>query len=173
MNNEEFEAHYPLILSWIQHTLARYAPQAQTVAALGFRRLPDYFQSKLLAETKVVAVEIVPTPPLSKIGLGQFAEFENMRPDGITYLDTFFVRDECRRNEAHYFHELVHVIQWQILGPKRFIAAYADGLERNDYRKTPLEIMAYTLDSVFRNSTNPFDVAKVVQEQLKEMDQGR
>ncbi len=65
MTNEEFEAKYPLILSWIQHTLARHAPQAQTVAALGFRRLPQYFRSELLAVTKVVAVEIVPTPLLS------------------------------------------------------------------------------------------------------------
>ncbi len=96
-----------------------------------------------------------------------------MTADGITYLDTFFVRDEARRNEALYFHELVHVIQWQILGQKRFIAAYADGLERNEYRNSPLEVMAYTLEGVFRNSTNPFAAAKVVEEQLKEMYQGR
>lgn len=143
MTNEEFDAKYPPILGWIQHTLARHAPQAQTVAALGFRRLPQYFRPELLAATKVVAVEIVPTPPLSKLGLGQFSEFENMTADGMTYLDTFFVEDESRRNEALYFHELVHVIQWQILGPKRFIAAYADGLERNGYRNSPLEVMAY------------------------------
>jgi hypothetical protein len=84
MTPEEFEAKYPLIIGWIQQTIAGHAAQAQPVAALGFRRLPQYFRPELLAGTKVVAVEIVPTPPLSKIGLGQFREFENMNADGIT-----------------------------------------------------------------------------------------
>jgi hypothetical protein len=90
-----------------------------------------------------------------------------MNAAGITYLDTFFSQDEMRGNEAHHFHELVHVIQWQLLGPKGFIAAYADGLERIGYRASPLEVMAYTLESVFRNSNVPFNAAKVVREQLE------
>jgi hypothetical protein len=60
----------------------------------------------------------------------------------------------------------VHVIQWKLLGPKSFVAAYADGIERIRYRASPLETMAYTLDSVFRNSQTSFDVATIVREQL-------
>ncbi len=118
-----------------------------------------------------VYVPNVPAPPLSAIGLSQFSDFENMNAGGITYLDTtyldtFFVRNELRGNEALHFHELVHIIQWQLLGPKSFVAAYADGLERIGYRACPLETMAYTLENVFRSSQTHFDVAMIVREQL-------
>ena len=89
-----------------------------------------------------------------------------MNAAGITYLDTFFAWQEARGNERLHFHELVHVLQWQMLGLKAFIAAYAGGLERIGYRGSPLEVTAYTLESVFKNSANPFNVAAVVREQL-------
>ena len=166
MTQEEFDAKYPLILGWIQNTLAEYAQRAQSVAALGFNRLPQYFNPNVLASAKVVYVPAVPALPLSALGLPEFSDFENMNPAGITYLDTFFSREEMRGNEPHHFHELVHVIQWKVLGPKMFVAAYADGLERIGYRHSPLEVMAYTLESIFRNTTAGFDVATVVRQQL-------
>ena len=166
MTPAEFETKYPRILSWIQGTLAKHAPQALTVSSLGFQRLPQYFRTQVLTSSKVIYVAVVPTPPLSALGLKQFSDFENMNAMGITYLDTFFSREEGRANENLHFHELVHVLQWQLLGPKAFIAAYADGLEGAGYRRSPLEVMAYTLESVFKNSPNPFDVAVVVREQL-------
>lgn len=41
------------------------------------------------------------------------------------------------------------------------------------YRQSPLEVMAYILESVFRNSANPFDVATVVREQITSLYQTR
>lgn len=163
---EDFDAKYPLILSWIQGTLARHMRQAHPVSSLSFKRLRHYFNPEFLASSKVVYVAAVPTPPLSALGFNQFSDFEKMNAMGITYLDTFFSREEGRGNESLHFHELVHVLQWQLLGPKAFIAAYADGLERNGYRRSPLEVMAYTLESIFKNSANPFDVAAVVRDQI-------
>ena len=89
-----------------------------------------------------------------------------MNAGGITYLDTFFCRLEMQANEALHFHELVHVIQWQLLGPKSFVAAYADGLEKMGYRASPLETMAYMLENVFRVSQTQFDVGTIVREQI-------
>jgi hypothetical protein len=166
MTQQEFEAKFPLILGWVQSTLAEHKADARSVASLGFKRLPFYFPPDVLSAAKVVYVPAVPAPPLSALGLAQFSDFENMNAAGITYLDTFFSRNEMRGNEAHHFHELVHVLQWQIMGPKSFVAAYADGLERNGYRASPLEVMAYVLESIFRNSQSPFDVAAIVHEQL-------
>jgi hypothetical protein len=166
MTQQEFDEKYPLILSWIKNLLAEHAASAHSVASLGFKRLPLYFQSDVLASAKVIYVPKVPAPPLSALGLTQFSDFENINAGGTTYLDTFFSRNQMRENEALHFHELVHVIQWQLLGPKGFIAAYADGLERIGYRASPLETMAYTLESVFRNSQTPFDVVTIVREQL-------
>ncbi len=166
MTQKEFDEKFPLIFEWIQNKLAEHAANARPIVSMGFNRLPHYFRPEILSAAKVIYVAKAPTPPLSTIGLSQFSDFENMSPDGITYMDTFFLRNEMRRDEALHFHELVHVIQWQLLGPKSFMAAYADGLERIGYRASPLETMAYTLDSVFRNSQTTFDVATIVQEQL-------
>ena len=37
--------------------------------------------------------------------------------DGITYLNTFFIKRDELRNETIHFHELIHVVQWRILDP--------------------------------------------------------
>jgi hypothetical protein len=169
MTQKEFDEKFPLILSWIKSLVEEHAANAQPVASLGFKRLPQYFPPEILAAAKVVYVPKVPSPPLSKMGLTHFARFENLNAAGTTYLDTFFSRNEFRGDEAHHFHEMVHILQWQLLSPKSFISAYANGLERIGYRKCPLETMAYTLVSVFNNSNAPFDVATIVREQVREL----
>lgn len=166
MTPQEFQAIYPRVISWIRQTLIAHEDDARAVASLGFSRLPSYFSHELLVSTKVVHVEQVPTPPLSALGLSQFAAFENGNYDGITYLDTFFVKHHRATDERLYCHELIHVVQWRLLGPERFLATYAAGLEAFDYRNCPLEVMAYDAEAAFSQSTQPFDAEKWVAEQL-------
>ena len=92
MAPEEFQALYPQVIGWIRQTLAAHEKSAKSVASAGFVRLPRYFSQDLLASTKYVAVDRVPTPPLSALGLKRFAAFEQGDYDGITYLDTFFLK---------------------------------------------------------------------------------
>jgi hypothetical protein len=101
-----------------------------------------------LTSAKVVLVDQLPIPPLSSWGLTRFADFERGNFNGITYLNTFFIQDELRNEEIH-FHELIHVVQWRILGPEQFLRLYADGLERFGYRNSPLEKMAYDAEASF------------------------
>ena len=169
MTQDEFDRNYPLILGWVEQTLSRYAPQARALGSLGFKRLPGYFKPEVLASAKVIYVAAVPVPPLTALGLPQFSEFEHLNAAGITYTDTFFAREELRGDEGLHFHEMVHVLQWRFLGSRAFIATYADGLERAGYRHAPLEVMAYTLETVFAKSPAPFDVAAVVREELKQL----
>jgi hypothetical protein len=166
MTPKEFDAMYPLIMGWIQQTLATHASKARMVESLGFQRLPQYFSPELLAYAKVVYVDVVPVPPLSQLGLNRFSDFENMNAGGISYLDTFFIRQEAQRDESLHFHELVHVIQWKLLGAKAFVAGYADGLERFGYRNSPLEVIAYDAQTTFEKSSQPFDVEKLVKGHL-------
>jgi hypothetical protein len=149
--------------------LAAHAGQAQFVTSLGFQRLPLYFNDEFLKTVKFVAVERVPVPPLSAIGLNQFAAFERGDYDGITFLDTFFVRHHRAADENLHFHELIHIIQWRLLGPESFLAAYAAGLEAFGYRSSPLEVMAYDAQVEFAQNARPFDAEKLVLEQLKRL----
>ena len=100
------------------------------------------------------------------MGLKRFAEFERGDFDGITYLDTVFLKPDHSKNEAIHFHELIHVIQWRLLGPDRFLYSYANGLERFGYRQSPLEVMAYDAEMMFATSINIFDAEKLVAEKL-------
>jgi hypothetical protein len=139
MSPEEFAKFYPPLLDWIRGTLASSANAGQAVASRGFSRLPLYFTENTLASTKVVLVDPLPMPPLSSMGLGRFADFERDDFEGITYMDTVFLKPIQSNNENMYFHELVHVIQWRLLGPDRFLFSYANGLECFGYRHSPLE----------------------------------
>jgi hypothetical protein len=122
MTPEKFEKFYPVVAGWIRSTLTVHSGAARTVASCGFPRLPFYFSAETLALAKVILVDRLPLPPLSSWGLTQFADFERSEPDGITYLDTFFLKRNQWKNEALHFHELIHVIQWRILGPETFFA---------------------------------------------------
>jgi hypothetical protein len=166
MAPEEFAKFYPPLLDWIRTTLTASAHVAQTVASCGFSRLPLYFTEKTLASTKVVLVDPLPIPPLSSMGLAHFTDFERGNFKGITYIDTFFLKPTHSKNENMHFHELVHVIQWRLLGPDRFLFSYANGLECFGYRQSPLEAMAYDAETAFASSTAIFSVEKMVAEKL-------
>jgi hypothetical protein len=163
MSPEEFAKFYPPLL---ETTLAASAHVAQTVAFRGFSHLPLYFTEKTLASTKVVLADPLPMPPLSSMGLVRFAEFERGNFDGITYIDTIFLKPTQSNNEIIHFHELVHVVQWRLLGPDRFLLSYANGLECFGYRQSPLEAMAYDAETAFASSTTTFNVEKMVAEKL-------
>jgi len=164
---QEFQEFYPFLAEWLQETLAKYSPSAQTIASRGFPRLPNYFAPITLETSKVVLVDQLPLPPLSSWGLTRFADFERGDFSGITFLDTFFVKKDQSRNEALHFHELIHIVQWRILGPERFLYLYADGLDRFGYRNNPLEVMAYGAEAQFVNSTTKFAAEELVAQGLK------
>ncbi len=129
MTPQEFAAVYPKMLDWIHETLASYRRTARTVASLQFARLPLYFSDVVLQGTYYVPINRVPIPPLSAMGLERFAAFEQGDYEGITYLNTYFLKHRHVSGEALHFHELIHVVQWPSLGPERFLKTYAEGLD--------------------------------------------
>jgi hypothetical protein len=84
-------------------------------------------------------------------------------------LDTIFVKRTRANEEELHFHELIHVLQWHLLGPERFLALYADGLERFGYHNSPLEMMAYLAQQKFGRSKQPFDAEAFVFRQLGQL----
>lgn len=168
MSLQQLQHNLPLVRAWIDRTLAARVAQARAVAALGFRRLGSYYSAAFLASASVVVTAArVPVPPLASMGLAGFSDFEQLDAAGITYLSTYFVQTGYERDESLHFHELVHVVQWQHLGPERFIMAYALGhLLSGGYRTNPLEVMAYDLQARFDANAPAFDVAAIVRPEL-------
>jgi hypothetical protein len=163
---EEFHSAYPKMRAWIQKTLEFYEENAKPVASMHFVRLPLYFGHGLLETAKFIAINRLPMPPLSAMGLSRFAVFEQGDFNGITYLDRYFIKQTVVTEEAIHFHELIHVIQWRLLGPEDFLAAYANGLDEFGYENSPLEKMAYDAEAAFKRSSPIFDAEKFVAEQL-------
>jgi len=154
---------------WISQTLAESAGKARTVASLNFPRLADYFKKDLLARVKVVFTDKVPVPPLTSWGLPQFENFEKTNFSGITYLTTYFLVKREAGCESLHFHELVHVIQWELLGAERFLERYVDGFEKCKYRDNLLEVIAYDHEARFKAGAEPaYSVEDVVCRQMKQ-----
>jgi len=170
---QEVLVKLPLVESWIDKTLADHAAQARPVSELakeyGFTRLQEFYSPETLARMKVVVVDKVPMPPLSKMGIHGFREFERMKAGGVTYKDTYFVKKSEVTRESLHFHELVHTIQWDHLGFRPFMAAYAGGLGEKGYENSPLETMAYDLEKHFEENGKPLNVEDFVRTQLDMM----
>jgi hypothetical protein len=153
--------------------LAENKEKAIPVIKLPLPGLQKVFPSDLLEKAKVVVVTgKVPFPPLSRMGLPELQEMENMPMDGITYVNTFFI-NHLRQTESLLFHELVHVVQWERLGVDNFLLAYGVGLMQSSdlcrtleeaYRNSPLEQIAYTLQEGFDREILPAGVIELIRQ---------
>jgi hypothetical protein len=147
----ELQRALPLVEDWIDKYLEAHAAQVIPVNELGFSRIPRYFSRERLETSKAVHVDRVQVPPLSKMGIPHFIDFEEVQFRGITYKDTFFVGREAHDCEVTHFHEMVHIIQWDELKPRVFLMVYGVGLLTQGYHDCPLERMAYQFQSTFES----------------------
>jgi len=154
----------PIIIAWIDEIILAHANVAMQVSDCPFTQLREHYHKDILDHSRVVIVPEVPFPPLSRLGLPEFHAMETMLLDGVTYKNMFFVRDG-RQGASLYFHELVHVVQWTRLGVNNFLLAYAVGLVQYGYQKSPLEQMAYQLQSRFDRKQVPSNLVKMIEEQ--------
>lgn len=159
----------PRINAWVDEVLAAHSSRAMSVADRGFPRLPRFFQPPTLRNARFVITNRLPIPRLGQFGLeGQMDELPT-DSEAITLGNTFFVLEGYENDEALFFHELVHVVQWLMLGRERFIALYMLGLAGYGYRASPLENMAYSLQEEFELDVAPFSVEMSVSAALGSM----
>jgi hypothetical protein len=154
----------PGVKAWIEHTLEIHRAAAVSVSKSTYTRLRDHYPDALLARARVVVVPQIPFPPLSQLGIPELRAMETMPLAGVTYKDTFFVSAGQQR-ESLYFHELVHVAQWDRLGVDNFLLAYAIGLFQHGYQQSPLEQMAYQLQAAFDQQRVPRNLVEFINEQ--------
>jgi hypothetical protein len=158
-----FHAALPQVRGWIDQLLETHTGSARRINTLGLARLATCFPDDLLERVEVVSVDRTPFPPVSQLGLPEFASHEGRLFDGITFKSTFFVI-RGRESEALYFHELVHVVQWARLGVDNFLLAYGLGLLQFGYENSPLEKMAYALEEQFKCGRVPKDLVRVIED---------
>lgn len=142
------------LLSWmtaryIGHHRNRLYPDSRPISADRQAPLRGFFSDSVLTETRIVQA-VMPVPvvyPLVKI-LGVKGLLEMSSIAAITLIDV--VAYPAKLELSTLFHELVHVVQYRVLGLKRFAKLYVKGfLNGRGYYGIPLEKQAYALTARF------------------------
>ena len=121
-----------------------------------------------LAVAHAEATGRVPNPPfyadLEKLGFTGLPNFAHM--PAITFDDVVVFHEPL--TPQLIFHELVHVVQYRLLGVKEFARLYVRGYLQGGYAGTPLEICAYELDGRFIMGSLGFSVETEVRAWIDE-----
>lgn len=153
------------IEQWIDATLESYSADKVSCEML-LPAFKGFYPEDFLKSSSYVVVDEVPKPNFPELrqeGLGGFIEMDH---DGITYKNTYFIKKCYEINLALHFHELVHVLQWQLLGVPGFINRYIQEIKEYGYKNAPLEKMAYALDSHFSAKGDVLNVPAYVQQKI-------
>lgn len=143
--------------AWVRNRRDRYHPAGERLSPADIDRLSPFHDAELLAGVRVCRVHL---------RLGGLA--------GITYGDTILIAPDAPR-EGHpwqrlVFHEMVHVVQYDVLGIDGFIDRYLRGWAAGGYRyrAIPLEEDAYAIEAMYlADSARPFSVRTEVEQRMR------
>ena len=157
---------------WVMEQRERHRPTAAPLQGLAREHLSRFFAPATLDLLRVGRVGIIENPAFySQLGAMPL-DFREMA--GITFVDTVVVAtDRQVLTEQNLLsllgHELVHVVQYSLLGVDSFIERYVQGWVANGfvYPDIPFEQDAYGIQARIDSQPNiPFSVEEVVRGQL-------
>lgn len=153
------------IEQWIKETNRLHQDQRQSCSVFEdeFR---GFYSPDFLRTSYFVIVDSLPKPDLPELRQMGFGGFIDMPAAAITYMDTYYVSRPHADNLRLHFHELVHVVQWELLGITNFITRYMLEIQTHGYHQAPLERMAYTLDQHYASGGERLDVSTYVRSEM-------
>lgn len=179
INSAWFTDLIKLTRDWIHSQEKQYYNLARKLDSNEKQMLSGYFSPQLLERVRVHTVAVIEEPPWFQEKVGELeAEghqvgFDFHELQGITFVDAIVFSEQHapedeKGRQSLLFHELVHVVQYEILGLDRFAQYYILGLQEGNfqYQAIPLECMAYALQYEFDGGLQ-FQVRGRVQSQLK------
>jgi len=123
-------------------------------------QLAGYFRQADLDRTRVVESDPlpIPAPPFRRTARRLGLDFPELSQVAAITLDSV-IASRGPLGSSLLFHELVHVVQFRLLGVKTFARLYTRGfLDTRSYDGIPLERCACELEHRFTNDPRPFDV---------------
>jgi hypothetical protein len=156
-----------LTARYIARHRQRLLPGSQPISADDREGFSGFFPSSILRETRVVCAS-VPNPKFYRLArmVGIDGVLEMSSIGAITLVEVIAYPDHMNRSTL--FHELVHAVQYRVLGLPRFANLYVRGfVDHGGYDAIPLERQAYELEERFsRNPTKVFSVEEDVLQRL-------
>ena len=171
--------HYLLhkLLEWIYEQREFHLPNSRLLLDEERQQLAGYFDQSILDSTRVAIVARIPNPEfyneLTKLNISIPLDFAQVI--GLTLIDCVLIRKELYSSPSSWittlFHEIVHVVQFDILSPMRGIELLTDYLLQGkcQYLDFPIEQQAYTLTERFARGEPPFSVREIVEPELRQM----
>ncbi|MFC1944355.1 hypothetical protein ACFLX5_02520 [Chloroflexota bacterium] len=136
--------------------------------------LGGYFDAGTLDRVRLAVVDRISNPAFyDEMKALEYQQLDISTASAIAFIDCVLIG---RRYQAFpslwtsiLFHELVHVVQYELLGTRQTIESYIRTWFENwfNYDGTPLEAQAQRLASRFDRHEPPFAVREVVGEELK------
>lgn len=159
---------------WIVEQRNFHIESAQGLSEQDIASLQPYFEPKILDLARTALVEHIENPPfypeIAGLGIPNLIDFTDMA--GITFVDCILMSSRITHDQQSrtslLFHEMVHVVQYDLLAAKRFAELYVTGWAENgfDYRSIPLESQAYDLERQFNQGGTAFSVAQVLKREF-------
>jgi len=129
-----------------------------------YKTLLQYFPESVLSRVRYVAVHGFPTMGELMVQAGtdraRLASFgvhiENdvwiFRPSAITLGDLIYIEKKDLHDIPTFFHECVHVLQYDKYGVDGFMRVYIDSVFAGvEYKEIPFEMTAFYLQEKFQN----------------------
>lgn len=153
------------IKQWIHQTNSSHAEVRQSCCVFE-EYFKGFYSSDFLETAFFVVTEEIPKPDFPDLREEGLGDFVDMDVAGITYNDTYYVKQGAANELRLHFHELVHVLQWRELTSRGFIERYIREIQGFGYDEAPLEKMAYALDGHYQKKGRPLSVEQFVRENL-------
>lgn len=158
--------------AWVKQQRRRHRRSAAYVSDKDRRKLSIHFDAYALEHARFKRVPIIENPDFMEAikGRGIRLPYDFSKNRGICFQDTVLTSETYRppqgKRLALLFHQLVHVVQYQVLGLDRYVEAYLEGWISGgfEYHRIPLEQHAYELQSKFEcESQQLFSVRTLVE----------
>jgi hypothetical protein len=162
--------------TWIEQQRELHRSAGGELPAVAKDAVRPFFPAAVLDSARVTVVAAIPNPPF----LEQARDLKGLPVDridfsvmeGLTLMDTILVSQAVPPADPLrlLFHELVHAVQYEILGLEEFSRQYVRGIVEGgfDYYRIPLEVMAHDLDRRFADNPGAtFSVSEEVRRLLR------
>ncbi len=159
---------------WIESQRAQHRLHADPLPDTTLAALSGFFAKETLDRTRIRHVASIDDPPFYR----EFEEAGESFPldfkvwAAITFGDVILVnREQVPGPPSHsvIFHEMVHVVQYDVLGIHEFARTYVTPFIQNrfNYMSIPLESVAFDLQGRFEEwSGDPFSAEAEIRSQI-------
>jgi len=150
--------------AWVCETIEKYSSEARQLTSQEKNKLRGWYPNRILDVARLHEIFEAENPSfLKQLQEQGIIKFDYRSSMGITFGNLILICNKFllpanRLWIPTLFHELVHVVQFDLLGLEGFVKYYVDGFLNNGfkYESIPSEISAYDLQNRFSSNPNNY-----------------